>query len=89
LHGTNGVQISGTYPEYTIGLSGTATSINAFDSTSILMKGAKNILTTPAPCDESINVSGSRMLWYSNRGAFRAGWTADADDEINNVSHKV
>jgi hypothetical protein len=62
LSGANGIQITGFYPEYTIGLLNTATSLNIYDSTKILIKGAKNILNYPVECDSSFNIPGAKML---------------------------
>jgi len=62
LSGANGIQITGFYPEYTIGLLNTATSLNIFDSTSIMIRGVKSIPPFPIECNTAFNVPGSKML---------------------------
>jgi len=87
LNGSNGVQISGSYPEFTIGLLGTNASWHPFDSTNFLIKGARNVSSLYV--DTNFNVKGARVLWLGDKAAFRAGWTLLNNDSVNNIDTAV
>jgi hypothetical protein len=87
LNGSNGIQISGDYPEFTIGMTGTANSLHPFDSTNFLIKGAQNISSSFN--DTNFNVKGARVLWLGDKAAFRAGWTRLSNDPINEIDTTI
>lgn len=87
LNGSNGIQISGSYPEFTIGMSPANSGWNPFDSTSFLIKGEDNI--TSLYSNSLFNIKGSRVLWLGNKAAFRAGWTLLYNDTLNKIDTNV
>ena len=83
LNGSNGIQISGSYPEYTIGLLANNSAWHPFDSTNFLIKGADNVSLSLD--DTNFNVKGARVMWIGNKAAFRAGWTLLSNDNTNEI----
>ena len=83
LNGSNGVIISGAYPEFTIGMTPNTTTWHPFDSTNFLIRGETNV--SPTYNNNNINIKGSRVLWLGNKAAFRAGWTLLSNDSENQI----
>jgi hypothetical protein len=87
LNGSNGIQISGSYPEFTIGLIASNSAWHPFDSTNFLIKGANNVL--PNFNDTNFNIKGARVMWLGDKAAFRAGWTLLSNDNINGIDTTI
>ncbi|MCL2040139.1 MAG: tail fiber domain-containing protein [Bacteroidetes bacterium] len=87
LNGSNGIQISGTYPEFTISMMPSSSGWHPFDSTDFLIKGAGNINSSYN--NPLLNIKGSRVLWLGDKAAFRSGWTLLSNDVVNNIDTNV